>query len=176
MAEHFCCYLQYFVHVTFATLQRFCSVTPLLQKNTMVLAQNASKTGLEHVSRKFDHFHDNLKKWLFPKIVFLVTIFHIKVKFYRKLKWSVWSIRTYSTRWIFKLMTQKVSFWGKLKIEGFEKLKKLVLGAVEAQNGFSRSVSKTKMTSKYILDHSRPIPTQFPYIKTWFLMEIIEHR
>ena len=47
-AEHFWCYLQHLVHVTFAILQRFCLVTPLLQKNIMVLAHLAPKTGLAH--------------------------------------------------------------------------------------------------------------------------------
>ena len=37
-------------------------------------------------------------------------------------------------------------------------------------------VSKTKMTSKYILYHSAVIPAQFPYIKICFLMKIAENR
>ena len=47
-ADNFCAQARYFVHVTFATLQRKHSVTPLLQKNTMVSAQNPSKTDLAH--------------------------------------------------------------------------------------------------------------------------------
>ena len=187
------------MHVTFAILQRNGRSHPFLQKNTMFSAHFPSKTDLAHQlppeswempnieelfrsypSNELIHFHNNLKKWLFPIFVFLVTFFHIQAKFYRKPKWCVWSIWTYSTRRISKLVTQKVSFWRKLKIEGFEKIEKSVWGAFEAQNGFSRNVSETKMNSKYILDHSRPIPTQFSCIKNmifnknqWKLMKAV---
>ena len=50
------------------------------------------------------HFPDNLKKWLFPIFVLLVTIYGIRSLFYRKPKWSVWSIWTYSTGWILKIV------------------------------------------------------------------------
>ena len=56
------------------------------------------------------HVHDNLKKWLFPIFAFPVTCFHIRTNVYRKPKWSVWSIWTYSTRWILKIVMQKLSF------------------------------------------------------------------
>ena len=75
------------------------------------------------------HFPDNLKKCFSPKRLWLMEIYRSKSKFYWKPKWSVWSIWTYSTGWIFKLVTQKLSFWRKLKIEEFEKLKIQVLGS-----------------------------------------------
>ena len=48
---HFCCYLLYLVHVTFAILQRNGRSDHFHQKNIMVLAQNASKTDLAHQLR-----------------------------------------------------------------------------------------------------------------------------
>ena len=147
-ADNFCAQARYLVHVTFAILQRNGRSHHFLQKNTMFSAHFPSKTDLAHQlppeswempnieelfrsypSNELIHFHNNLKKWLFPIFVFLVTFFHIQANFYRKPKWSVWSIWTYSTRRISKLVTQKVSFWGKLKIEGFEKLKKNSFGS-----------------------------------------------
>ena len=60
-------------------------------------------------------FSYNLKKWLFPKHTFLIALFHMKVKFDRK-PWSVWSIWTYSTQWLFKCVIQKISCWGSWKL------------------------------------------------------------
>lgn len=40
----FCAQARYLVHVTFATLRRFYSVAPLLQKNIMVLAHFSLQT------------------------------------------------------------------------------------------------------------------------------------
>ena len=60
----------------------------------------------------------------------LIEIYLSKSHFYRKPKWSVWSIWTYSTGWIFKFVTQKVSYGRKLKIDFFfEKLEIPVLGS-----------------------------------------------
>ena len=56
----------------------------------------------EHTPDELIHFCYDLKKWLFPIFVFLVTFYGIKSLFYRKPKWSVWSIWTYSTGWILK--------------------------------------------------------------------------
>ena len=61
------------------------------------------------------HFCYDLKKWLFPIFVFLVTFYGIRSLFYRKPKWSLWSIWTYSTRWIFKLVTKQMSVWQNLQ-------------------------------------------------------------
>ena len=65
----------------------------------------------------------------FPILFFLVTFFHIPAFFYRKPKWSVWSLWTYSTGWILKFVIEKVSYGRKLKIEDFEKLKMSVWGS-----------------------------------------------
>ena len=69
----------------------------------------------EHTPDELIHFCYDLKKWLFPIFVFLVTFYGIRSLFYRKPKWSVWSIWTYSTGWILKFVTQKVSYGRKLK-------------------------------------------------------------
>ena len=66
-------------------------------------------------SNELIHVHDNLKKWLFTNFVLLVTLFHIRTIFCWKPKWSVWSIWTYSTGWIFKFAVQKINLMGKLK-------------------------------------------------------------
>ena len=56
-------------------------------------------------SNEFVKFCYNLKSCLFPQNrCFLVKISHIKTKFDRTPKWSVWSIWTHSTRWIFKFV------------------------------------------------------------------------
>ena len=54
-----------------------------------------------------------------------------------------------------------MSFGRKLEIEGFEKMKHQFW---DPEWTFE-AVSKTKMTSKHILDYSGVIPAQFPYIK-----------
>ena len=46
----------------------------------------------------------------------------------------------------------------------------------ETQNQTFEIVPSSKMMSKYILDHSRVILTQFPYVKIVFLMKIDENR
>ena len=43
-ADNFCAQARYFVHVAFATLRRFRSVAPLLQKNIMVSAHFSFQT------------------------------------------------------------------------------------------------------------------------------------
>ena len=43
-ADNFCAQARYFVHVTFATLRRFYSVGPLLQKKTKVSAHFSFQT------------------------------------------------------------------------------------------------------------------------------------
>ena len=45
-----------------------------------------------------------------------------------------------------------------------------------AQNQTFETVPSSKMISKYILDHSRVILTQFPYVKIDVLMKIAEHQ
>ena len=59
----------------------------------------------------------------------------------------------------------------KTENSGFQKIEKMTFGA---QNGALEIVPSSKMISKYILDHSRVILTQFPYVKIVFLMEIDE--
>ena len=46
----------------------------------------------------------------------------------------------------------------------------------ETQNGAFEIGPSSKIISKYILDHSQVILTQFPYVKIVFLMKIDEHR
>ena len=58
----------------------------------------------EYTSNELIHFHYDLKKGHFPKKWKLDGNLHIKIIFYRKPKWSVWSIWTYSTGWIFKFV------------------------------------------------------------------------
>ena len=78
---------------------------------------------------------------LFKKMLWLMEIYRSKSKFYWKPKWSVWSIWTYSTGWIFKLVTQKLSYRRKLKIEDFEKKWKISFGT---QNGLLRFFPRPK--------------------------------
>ena len=108
----------------------------------------------------------------FPNFDFLVTFFHIPACFYRKPKWSVWSLWTYYTGWILKFVIEKVSYGRKLKIEDFKKLKKSVSGSkidfwacFQDQNDF-----------KNILDHSAIIPTQFPYKIIVFSIKLAQNR
>ena len=56
------------------------------------------------------------KSDFFQKIEILMEIYRSKSKFHWEPEWSVWSIWTYSTGWIFIFRTQKVSFWRTLKI------------------------------------------------------------
>ena len=104
--------------------------------------------------------------------MFLVAFFHIRTIFYRKPKWSVWSIWTHSTVWILKFVIQKVSFGRKLKLEVFENTKNQFGGPKLT----FEAISKTNMISKYILDHSAVIPAQFPYIITSFSIKITGNR
>ena len=78
---------------------------------------------LETYPNQINSFKRDFKKWHFPKQLIPDGIYQSKSIFYRKLKWSVWSIWTYSTRWIFKFVTQKVSCWRKLKIHVFRNMK-----------------------------------------------------
>ena len=191
---NFCCYFTYFVHVTFATLQRigrFFQICCKLQYKINVFDLRWSLIHLGYRSGIFRmifwwYLGDILtkydKKWpkvqflqnghvskfqkclfvrnkspcgsnltkgpfenlppqnkfiftvisksdFFPKSGNLMEIYISKSLFYRKPKWSVWSIWTYSTGWIFKFVTQKVSYRRKLKIEDFEKLKISVSGS-----------------------------------------------
>ena len=75
------------------------------------------------------------QKVTFPRFRFFVTFYGIRSLFYRKPKRSVWSIWTYSTGWILKFMTQKVSYRRKLKIWLFKKNENFGFGT---QNGLSR--------------------------------------
>ena len=83
-------------------------------------------------------------KWLFPILKCLATCFHSTSFFYQKTKGSVWSIWTYSTRWILNCVTEKVSFGRKLKIEDFEKMKK----CSGVQNSFLRLYPRPKCLLK----------------------------
>ena len=65
---------------------------------------------LETYPNQINSFKRDLKKWHFPKKWIPDCILPVKIIFYRKLKWSVWSIWTYSTRQIFKFVSQKVFF------------------------------------------------------------------
>ena len=76
------------------------------------------------------------------------------MKFDRKPNWSVWSSWTYYTRWTFKFVNTENS--------GVQTCEKVSFGT---QKLTLEVVSETKITSKYIPDHSWVIPTRFPYEK-----------
>ena len=61
----------------------------------------------------------------------------------------------------------------KLKIEVFKTWETV---SFECPNLTFEVVSQTEMISKYILDNSSVIPTQFAYTKTISLIKIIENR
>ena len=110
------------------------------------------------------HFCDNLKKWCSPKIFVVVTCLHIRVKFCRTPKWCAWSIWTFSTWWILKVVTQTINFERKLQILVLGNLKLQVWGPKLIFEG----LSKTNITLESILPYSWVIPAQFPYMNIWF--------
>ena len=117
------------------------------------------------------HVPDNLKKLIFPVWDLLVALFHIPTFFYRKPKWSVWSLCTHSPRWILKFVIEK---WV-LDENWTLKISKNWTFHFRGPTFIFEGLSKTNMTFKNILDHSAIIPAQFPYIKIWFSIELTQN-
>ena len=100
---------------------------------------------------------------------FLVTFFHIRTIFYWTPKWSVWSIGTFWTAWIWRFVTQKVGLGRKVKIDIFKNgVWKAEIDGFGTQNGVFWEVPEMQIVPKYILDSSDTIPAQFSYMKPLF--------
>ena len=64
--------------------------------------------------RELIHFYRDLKMGFTTFFRFLVTFYQATAIFYRKPKWSVWSIGTFFMRWDWKLVMKKRNYWGKV--------------------------------------------------------------
>ena len=63
---------------------------------------------------KLIHLKEISKTDIFQKSGFLMVFYQSKSIFYRKLKWSVWSIWIYFKGYLSKFQWKKLSFWQKL--------------------------------------------------------------
>ena len=111
-------------------------------------------------------FTEISKSDFFSKSQILIEKNKSKSKKWWNRKWSVWSIGTFCTAWIWRFVEKTVSWGGKVKSDIFENWGwgrwKWRFGG---QNWVFQGRSKDENTLKYILDSSATIPAQFSYIK-----------
>ena len=153
-------------------IDKFCRNVYFWETKAPAGAPLTKRSFSEHTSRKLIHFHSNLKKWLFPKKWKLDGNLRVKSFFTENLN-GPYGPYEHIVR------DRSSQYWPKNRVfdENWKirvpKNSKMTFGL---QNQTFETVPSSKMISKYILDHSRVILTQFPYVKIVFLMKINENR
>ena len=153
-------------------IDKFCRNVYFWETKAPAGAPLTKRSFSEHTSRKLIHFHSNLKKCFSKKSENLMEIYGSNHFLTENLNGPYGpyehilqdrSSKYWPKNWVFD------ENW-KFRVS---KEWKMTFGA---QNQTFETVPSSKMISKYILDHSRVILTQFPYVKIVFLMKIDEHR